>query len=1158
MDRTVKYLKKLIRNSICLLLAFFTYFSLFDGSWLLNAEGEETGTEPEVIEAADETVVDGSTVERWQATTDNDTQNLGRIWTDKTVTDNTLTFSNTDKQGNPITESKNSEEDFLVSLSLLSSYANIKGTVTYNQPLDIVMVLDTSGSMDDSFSHEISYINAGFSNDDLYSTLKKKDNGKYYYYDESENQYFHLSIQKVGWWDSKFTISYQKNGKEIILVNRQSDNSLNSLPGNEDLASHIYEQKIGLGESKIASLKKATKAFVKGMQEVNNNISDESQKDRLSIIKFADEEIDKTIGNSDKVDITIPGFPFPEGMQKTQVVSDFETDSGKLISLIDGLYAYDATAADKGLELAKAVLDGNTKNNNYPQLMGSRPDAKKVIIFFTDGEPNHGNGFSTDVANAAIINAKAIKESGADIYSIGVFKNANPSDTTKDFNKYMHGVSSNYPNAIAYTNLGDRKPNSDYYKAATDADELNKIFDSIQQEVTNNSASYPTEQQDGYDPNKSGYVTFTDTLGDYMQISDFHSIVIGNQKYEEHSVTDNQDGTVTYSFTGKGAGNDLDTNHRADLKDILITVQKNVSNGTPNDIKGDVVEIKVPASMIPLRGYNVEVVDGKATTTITHESPMRLVYGIKPVASIKDILTSPDEGMKEYIQKNRNEDGTINFYANAFEATPEGGVEADVRAEFIPSTHNSFYYFTSDTPLYMDSKCESPLTGQVDPNTDYFYKNTYYAEGSGLDPLVESLAVYGNDIKDFVIKNDQGQVVVKAGTPNHTTLTRYEMAKGDDPTVDGNITKTARYVTKPLWNNGENNSHYVTVLLGNNGRIQKSTPGSTIILRGQKILSGRKLTPNDYFQFKVSLNAKWAEENPNLVSNVEINNDIVEVSGKNISNIETFEFAPIIIKNGGKYKFDIQETIPENADPAIDYDTHITTVEINVKHINEGFEISMPSYDNTTACLKEDQVRQDSAVFRNFISSSFTFIKYGSNNGTDGKDAPLAGAQFAIYELNCNDMSHDHSKKVQVTWKDNQVVDTPEDCWRYVQTVESDVSGNVAFDKLHIDSSYRLVEVKQPDGYLAPSGQWNIRYDANQMQFLPGESVGNPPAFKEVRNPDGSISYQVKNYKWYDIPTAGNTGITRFLIAGAGLMFIGVLWMLVKQHNRKNEMTSNE
>lgn len=91
--------------------------------------------------------------------------------------------------------------------------------------------------------------------------------------------------------------------------------------------------------------------------------------------------------------------------------------------------------------------------------------------------------------------AKSLKDAGTTIYSIGVVSGANPGDTSSNLNKYMHGISSNYPDATATSsehlwgkswnaNLGDRAETSSYYKAATDAGQLNNIFESIYQEIT--------------------------------------------------------------------------------------------------------------------------------------------------------------------------------------------------------------------------------------------------------------------------------------------------------------------------------------------------------------------------------------------------------------------------------------------------------------------------------------------------------------------------------------------------------------------------------------------------------------------------------------------------------------------------------------------------
>lgn len=174
-----------------------------------------------------------------------------------------------------------------------------------------------------------------------------------------------------------------------------------------------------------------------------------------------------------------------QGYNYTQIVSNLTDEVSGLTDTVKGLRASGATSADYAFDRAEEALAYQPRAN-----------AKKVVIFFTDGEPNHGRGFDPDVAATAVNEAKSLKDAGTTIYSIGVVSGANPGDTSSNLNKYMHGISSNYPDATATSgkhlwgekfwsvNLGDRAETSSYYKAATDAGQLNNIFESIYQEIT--------------------------------------------------------------------------------------------------------------------------------------------------------------------------------------------------------------------------------------------------------------------------------------------------------------------------------------------------------------------------------------------------------------------------------------------------------------------------------------------------------------------------------------------------------------------------------------------------------------------------------------------------------------------------------------------------
>lgn len=207
---------------------------------------------------------------------------------------------------------------------------------------------------------------------------------------------------------------------------------------------------------RLTALKEAATSFIDATETTNDTIQDEDSKVRIAIAQFG---------------------------QTSGVVSSLTSDTAALKSSVNRLSANGATPADKGMTAAQTAL------------RQARPGAKKIVIFFADGVPTTQNAFSTRVANNAVTTALAMKSAGTLIYSIGIFEGANPEQQSFDnwendqANQFMHAVSSNYPNATAYnkTNWGTGG-NLGYYKATNSADDLTKIFDDIQKEITTGSA----------------------------------------------------------------------------------------------------------------------------------------------------------------------------------------------------------------------------------------------------------------------------------------------------------------------------------------------------------------------------------------------------------------------------------------------------------------------------------------------------------------------------------------------------------------------------------------------------------------------------------------------------------------------------------------------
>lgn len=272
-----------------------------------------------------------------------------------------------------------------------------------------------------------------------------------------------------------------------------------------------------MGETtKLAALKKAAKEFLTNTANKNAAIADNGNKIRVSLVKFASTKRDTT-GN-DRYD------SWDGKRNYTQIVNNLTDNMNTLSASVDALQAGGATRADYGLEKANAVL------------AGARANAKKVVVFFTDGEPNSHSGFDGVVANTAVKNAKTLKDSGTTIYSVGVFSKADPSDTSGKFNAYMNAVSSNYPNATTYRNLGTRVDGGNYYMIASNSEGLSKVFEDIQQTITSTN---------GY----TG-VTIQDTLSKYAEFAD-------DDPEKTAKVVTNDGTTVTAQWNIKVNGNTI-------------------------------------------------------------------------------------------------------------------------------------------------------------------------------------------------------------------------------------------------------------------------------------------------------------------------------------------------------------------------------------------------------------------------------------------------------------------------------------------------------------------------------------------------------------------------------------------------------------------------
>lgn len=619
--------------------------------------------------AEDNRVADPSTHDGWQHLgVPANPASTGRVWTDKSVYTGNATFDTV--SNGQVTVSSSDSQRFLVGLSALSSTLRSRGVNNVTKPADVMLVLDTSGSMREPMD---------------------------------------------GGWG---------------------------------------------GPSRLDSLKQAVNGFLDSAEEYNKT-APENLKSRVGLVTYASD---------------------------SYIHNKLTTDLGAVRDTVNSLRADGATRADYGVRSAQEAL----ANSNV------RADAKKMVVFLTDGMPTVRNTFSPEVANGAVATTKTLKDAGYTVYSIGIFRDANPGNVdngTSDANRFMHALSSNYPGAVSYRDLGERASN-DYYLTANNAGALNKVFEQIWDNVITNPTSPIAAGANG----EKGYVTITDTLGSYMTVKNMNSVVFAGQKFENPQTTTSPDGkTTTYTFSGAVAGNAVFGG--ADLKDLQITVTHN------EGAQGDVVTVRVPENLLPLRLHDVSVdKNGDVAACTTDADPIRVFYEVGLKDGAEQLVAKPDDAMKQYIA-GHSADGKVDFFTNQYEEAHK--TNGSTTAEFTPANTNDYYRFVSDTPLYTAQDEKAPATS-FDENGSYYYKRSYY-EGNRLND--QWVNVSGKMLAGKVARNNAGRYQVTAGQARVGLLVGDTAAKASNPTgTSANSIATA-------WESSVVRQH-----LGNNGKLTLAIP----------------------------------------------------------------------------------------------------------------------------------------------------------------------------------------------------------------------------------------------------------------------------------------------------------------------------------------------
>lgn len=916
--------------------------------------------------ASGPTVVDPDTSGRWEKWAAGHsgnkvtTQNVGRIWTDKTVK----------------ATGENEESDFLTTLSAMSSTSN--STVTVTTPLDIVMVLDASGSMDDP---------------------------------------------------------------------------------------------MGGGDStkRIDALKSAANSFIDTIAKQNEAVEGVDRQHRVAIVKFAGKK-SNDIGNNMYRDGGY-SYNYTQVMKELTYCSGSNADDLKK-NTINQIQPAGATRADYGLELAEKIT------TTY-----GRKDAKKIIVFFTDGTPTKQNKFDAGVANAAVTAAKNMKDGKATVYTIGIFDGANPSAGIQDSgksqkeNKFMQAVSSNYPNATAWDTHGTRAENSDYYKSATNAEELKKVFDDISQAITS-EPPYPTEIHKGYDETKSGYITFTDELGDFMQVDGFTEVVINGTSFTKPSKTVNKEAnTDTYEFAGKA-------------KDLLITVQR---AGDDNPQKGDIVTVNIPASLIPLSHF--KTVDGKLS--VNNVKPIQVKYASSVKKDALDNLFTPEKvaGLKDYIERNATVvDGTktVNFYANKW----NGGALGDTVATFEPADTNRYYYFQKQTPIYTDKGCTQPAKNSLADTGTYYYKDEFEEQGENNEakPTTAVIEFIGGDAAKFdgaIVADKDGNLSFSVGTARLAFIDELHTTK---KSVGDNNTGTATDVLNPKWNNmsAKAAATHVNSYLGNNGKISFAYDMTPAMVNTKasfgltKVLEGRAWTDTDTFEFGLTSegNAPMPATTTAIVHGADLDD-----KGKAAIDFGTIEYT-----EPGTYVYKVSEKHAGTTIDGIAYSGSVAEITVTVTPNKKG-ELSAA----VKVAWSEAEVTEFKNVYAADPVESSVTDKIDVTKSLTGRDLTAGEFSFELREIKGEDSE-------------------------LIETVKNAADGKVTFSAIKYTEigqhTYKLHEVKGNAG--------GIDYDDavyTIVTTIADNGKGQLVATHELKDAKDVKSIEFKNAYTTNAAEASLTGI---------------------------------
>lgn len=752
---------------------------------------------------------------------ENSTRYDGRVWTDKTVSKDSVSFTG-DAGQNTIQLSDDGE--FLVTYSALATTSSITGRAQV--PVDVVFVIDNSNSMDATLSGRQSRLQAtveavNSSIDTIMNSNPESRVAVVVYGLGTE------TILPLGHYSP--STSYQHNGDYVWVSVENGGRNPGSTFGS-----------VGAGNEFMSDDVRGTnthKGVDAGFDILKNaqNIGEGTAKHVPALILLSD-GASTAAGNGDWWN---PG-------------------SGN-----DGDGMGYSTRFDLKVAM-NAQYNKQLVNQHYGVEDAGSDYACKVytVGMGLDQLSNQDDGYGTNSKNHAEI-----------ALNPGAFINENDSVSREFRNTWNSYLSGNRPeldgerfNHPGSGDISTIEYNDGYY-SAENAEDVANVFDDITAGITTSAPSYPTQIENN-NPLESGWLNYTDTIGEYMQVNSVPAILYGGTYIpfeREPSVSGN---VTTYSFS-REINSPVYGNLNASDIDVKVT---NNDDGTQT------ISIDVPAAAIPLRVNTVDIdSNDNITNTNNGAMPLRVVYevGMKDgtVDANNNLIIGDDGVSQSYVTSHTDENNNVVFYSNAYSGKKLDGQDAtvgDATTTFTPATTNPFYFVTQDTTLYTDPGCTNPAPAQAwqsswpfggyyedvpfNEGDTYYYQIEYY---EGTQVRTDTVELLGSQIAEYVKRVENGEDspsvwTLNAGTPRFDHLNDFAQAKTD------NDTGTAAQRLQSQMADGK-----VTQYEGNNGKLTLPTPASLTISKNVTAADGLT-APNAEFNFTITVQAK-ANETVNAV-----------------------------------------------------------------------------------------------------------------------------------------------------------------------------------------------------------------------------------------------------------------------------------------------------